>query len=66
MKRVSLNGEWQEISTEQLSDALTLWNYREGKYAVAVNGEFVPRNRYEEIQLRDGDTVDVVAPVGGG
>lgn len=66
MKRISLNGNWQETNAALLSDALTLWDYGDGKYAVAVNGEFVARNRYEEIQLQDGDTVDVVAPVGGG
>lgn len=66
MRRVSLNGEWQEIDVAQLSDALAVWNYTNGKYAVAVNGEFVPRSQYAAVELQDGDTVDVVAPVGGG
>lgn len=66
MRRVSLNGEWKEIEVAQLSDALALWDYQNGKYAVAVNGEFVPRSQYSTLELQDGDTVDVVAPVGGG
>ena len=66
MRRVSLNGEWKEIDAVQLSDALAVWDYQNGKYAVAVNGEFVPRSQYDSLELQDGDTVDVVAPVGGG
>lgn len=34
--------------------------------AVAVNGEFVPRSGYAKRVLREGDAVDVVAPMQGG
>jgi thiamine biosynthesis protein ThiS len=34
--------------------------------AVAHNGEVVPRDRYEEVSLADGDQVEVVRMVGGG
>lgn len=37
-----------------------------GSFAVALNGEFVPRSCYGEKILADGDQVDIVAPVGGG
>lgn len=35
-------------------------------FAVALNGEFVSRSRYKETALSEGDTLDIVAPVGGG
>lgn len=35
-------------------------------FAVALNGEFVPRSRYCEVTLRQGDALDIVSPVGGG
>ena len=35
-------------------------------FAVALNGEFVPRTHYEIQQVKDGDRVDIVAPVFGG
>ena len=34
--------------------------------AVAHNGEVIPRDRYEEVALRDGDAVEIVRMVGGG
>jgi sulfur carrier protein len=35
-------------------------------FAVAINGNFIPRSDYSTIQLKDGDEIDVVSPVGGG
>ncbi len=35
-------------------------------FAVAINGEFVPKSQYEVTQLKNGDQLDVVSPVGGG
>lgn len=66
MLKVNLNDEWIEVEQSRLVDAMAAWNYHSKKCAVAVNGEFVPRSDYPEVVLNDGDTVDVVAPVGGG
>ena len=39
----------------------------EGKrVAIERNGEIVPRSRYAEVQLVDGDRLEVVVAVGGG
>ena len=39
----------------------------EGKrVAIERNGEIVPRSRYAEVQLADGDRLEVVVAVGGG
>lgn len=35
-------------------------------YAVAVNGEFVPRAQHASRPLASGDRIDVVRPVAGG
>ncbi len=37
-----------------------------GGFACAVNGAFVPRAQWAAQALRDGDCVDIVAPVTGG
>ncbi len=67
MTRLSLNNEPVQIDANTLlSDALVAWGYGNDKVAVAINGEFVPRAQYPQQQLRDGDQVDVVSPVGGG
>ncbi|MEP6656103.1 MAG: sulfur carrier protein ThiS, partial [Betaproteobacteria bacterium] len=36
------------------------------RIAVERNGEIVPRSRYGEMTLEDGDTLEIVVAVGGG
>ena len=39
----------------------------EGKrVAVEMNGEIVPKSRYGQTHVSDGDTLEIVAAVGGG
>lgn len=67
MINVSLNNEPTEVPDQiLLSEALAQWDYGEQKLAVAINGEFVPRSRYGDIALQEGDQLDIVKPVGGG
>jgi sulfur carrier protein len=49
-----------------VSDALSAFGPSEGPYAVALNDEFLPKSRYNQQPLTDGDTLDLVTPVGGG
>lgn len=64
---LSVNNENKTLdSTILLSDALQQWGYGEGKIAVAINGEFVPRSTYTGRVLVNGDQIDIVKPVGGG
>lgn len=35
-------------------------------FAAAVNTEFVPRTRYAQHALQDGDRVEIISPVTGG
>ncbi|HEX4944334.1 MAG TPA: sulfur carrier protein ThiS [Usitatibacteraceae bacterium] len=36
------------------------------RVAIERNGEIVPRSRYAEVELADGDRLEVVVAVGGG
>lgn len=67
MIAVSVNNQ-QKLCDNQKPLAVLLqeWGFESGKVAVAVNGDFVPRSRYGEQRLRDGDQLDVLAPVQGG
>ena len=40
--------------------------YRRQRIAVEKNGEIVPKSRYGETLLRDGDALEIVSFVGGG
>lgn len=47
----------------QLVDRL---GYAGKRIAVELNGEIVPRSRYGETPLADGDRLEIVVAVGGG
>lgn len=67
MINLSVNNENLQIEADKsLSQALEIWGYGEGRIAVAINGDFVPRSAYPERRLEDGDRIDIVKPVGGG
>lgn len=65
--RVTLNGAPKEfpapLTFTQLLDELALAGRR---LAVERNGEIVPRSRFGEARLADGDKIEVVMAVGGG
>jgi thiazole synthase len=45
---------------------LVAQGYGDARVAVAVNGEVIPRSHWDEVMVRDGDTVDIVRAVAGG
>ena len=65
--RITLNGAPREfpapLTFTQLLDALALAGKR---LAVERNGEIVPRSRFGETRLSDGDRIELVVAVGGG
>jgi sulfur carrier protein len=65
--RIVLNGAPREfpapLTFAQLLDELSLAGRR---LAVERNGEIVPRSRFGETRLNDGDQVELVVAVGGG
>lgn len=69
MVTISINNETRQFSQPVILDDV-LQDYRtrnpDAAFAIAVNGEFVPRAQYAKVQLQDGDTLDIVNPVGGG
>lgn len=61
-----LNGEARALEAPRSLDGLLVeWGYVKG-FAVAVNGEFVPRAHYGETTIREGDSVEVLTPMQGG
>jgi sulfur carrier protein len=65
--RVTLNGSPRElpaaVTFSQLLDELSLAGRR---LAIERNGEIVPRSRFGEARVADGDRIEVVVAVGGG
>ena len=65
--QIHLNGAPRDfqapLTFSQLIDALELAGKR---LAIERNGEIVPRSRFAEARLNDGDRIEVVIAVGGG
>ena len=65
--QLEVNGKLQRLeqpsSVAALLETLDLGSKR---VAVAVNREVVVRSRYKEVQLADGDRVEILEAVGGG
>lgn len=38
----------------------------EGRFAVEVNGEIVPKSQHKEFELKNNDNVEIVRAIGGG
>lgn len=51
------------LTVAALLDELALASQR---IAVERNGELVPRSRHAEVQLQDGDRIEIVRAIGGG
>jgi len=63
---VIVNGERKEIAAGNLTGLLGEMEF-EGRYmAIAVNYRVVPRPRWAETALNDGDQVEILTPRQGG
>ncbi|MGZ4821804.1 MAG: sulfur carrier protein ThiS [Terriglobales bacterium] len=66
--RLIINGEARDFSGEQLTLAALVeqLGMKSDRVAVELNRDIVPRDRWPETTLRDGDRLEVVHFVGGG
>ena len=63
---VLVNGQLRALPASSTLAALFLALSPQGPFAVAHNGEFVPRTGYAECCLNHGDIIDIVNPTVGG
>jgi sulfur carrier protein len=69
MLMLSINNETRSFAEPiVLQELLHEWQNQnpDAAFAVAINGEFVPRSQYQFQLLQNGDSIDIVSPVGGG
>lgn len=64
--RVTVNGETHTLPDEATVEDLTRHLHVEGRIALEINREVVPRSRWTAHALRDGDAVEIVRAIGGG
>lgn len=63
---VTVNGEKVEAVDKNLAEYLEEKTFDIKKIAVEINGDIVPKSKYSETLLQEGDKVEVVSFVGGG
>jgi sulfur carrier protein len=63
---ILVNNEAREITGPSLAEALDELGYGGAVIATAVNGDFAPARSRASLMLRDGDRLDLLAPMRGG
>ncbi len=63
---VKINGKNEECHKIAISVFLAEKNIPIEKVAIELNGKIVPKNKYNETVLMNGDEVEIVSFVGGG
>lgn len=62
-----INGTTIEVGREMtLKDLLESRGYKISRVAVELNGDIVPRSKYDDVVVSDGDSLEIVSIVGGG
>lgn len=67
MITININGESRQFQdTLNVAELVVVLGYTGKRIALERNGEIVPRSTYTNVQLADGDKLEVVVAVGGG
>jgi sulfur carrier protein len=61
-----VNGERRETEARQIASLLAEMEVTGTQLAIAVNHGVVPRTRWGEVELRDGDAIEIISPRQGG
>ncbi len=64
--KLLINGRPREARSTTLAALVEEFGFQAACVATALNGEFVPREERDRIELGPGDRVEVLAPMQGG
>ena len=64
--RVTVNGEQREIASEHVDALLSELEYEGTHFAIALNFDVLPRSRWAETPLKNGDEIEIITPRQGG
>ena len=63
---LTVNGETQEVAATTIPALLEELEYDGQFLVVAVNHDVVQRRRWDEVELKPGDRIEIVTPRQGG
>jgi thiamine biosynthesis protein ThiS len=64
--KLTINGQVHEYSPLTLTDLIEQLGMKQDRVAVELNRDIVPRDRWTETHLAEGDQLEIVHFVGGG
>ncbi|WP_230657184.1 sulfur carrier protein ThiS [Psychrobacter sp. I-STPA10] len=66
MAQVTINGKTMQTTHQTVQLLLNELGLSQGRYAVEVNKELVPKSNLGQLRIKDGMIIEVVNAVGGG
>ncbi len=64
--KLTINGEEREFNASTLAELIAQLGAKPDRLAVELNREIVPRTRWAETKLHEGDQLEIVHFVGAG
>ena len=64
--RVTVNGEQREISASHVDALLNELEYEGTHFAIAVNYDVLPKSKWAQTQIKNGDEIEIITPRQGG
>jgi sulfur carrier protein len=64
--RVTVNGEPREIASSSVDALLGELEYEGTHFAIALNYDVLPKSRWAQTPLRNGDQIEIITPRQGG
>jgi len=64
--QVIINGETKSLDGPSTVNELLLQMNIEGKVAVEINREILPRSRFDQYMIQNGDVLEIIHAIGGG
>jgi sulfur carrier protein len=64
--KLIINGTEKDIATDNIAALIDSLAAKGDRVAVELNGDIVPRAKWPETPLKDGDRLEIVHFVGGG
>jgi sulfur carrier protein len=64
--RVTVNGEAREIASSHVDALLNELEYEGTHFAIALNFDVLPKSRWSQTALKNGDEIEIITPRQGG
>ncbi len=66
MSTISVNGKNLQTTHQTVQLVINELGLSQGRYAVEVDGELIPKSELAQLRIVEGMTIEVVQAVGGG